>query len=106
MTAVQKGQVAGHAARALWNLTSKHAANQEAVREAGAVAPLVNLLDAPANGNVHLLPHASLFAVSCFVSMHASLPECRYLPACMAAPFTWGRSHATFCKSSEQCSAA
>ena len=39
--------MASHAARTLWNLTSKHAANQDAVRDAGAIPPLVQLLTAP-----------------------------------------------------------
>jgi hypothetical protein len=47
--------MAGHAARALWNLTSKHTANQDAVREAGAIPPLVDLLAAPNTIKVLLL---------------------------------------------------
>lgn len=35
----------GHAARALWNLTSRNVANQDAAREAGAVSYLVAMLD-------------------------------------------------------------
>lgn len=43
---LQGSIVPGHAARALWNLTSKHAANKDAAREAGAVPHLVSMLGA------------------------------------------------------------
>ena len=41
---LQGSTIPGHAARALWNLTSKNAANQDAAREAGAVPILVAML--------------------------------------------------------------
>ena len=41
---LQGNTVPGHAARALWNLTSKNTANQDAAREAGAVPLLVAML--------------------------------------------------------------
>ena len=41
---LQGSTVPGHAARALWNLTSKNAANQDAAKEAGAVPLLVAML--------------------------------------------------------------
>ena len=41
---LQGCSIPGHAARALWNLTSKNPANQEATREAGAVPRLVAML--------------------------------------------------------------
>ena len=37
--------VRGHAARALWNLTSKNETNKSAAREAGAISHLVAMLD-------------------------------------------------------------
>lgn len=43
---MQPALVAGHAARALWNLSSKHKGNQDAIRGAGAVQPLIDLLSA------------------------------------------------------------
>lgn len=43
---LQGSIVPGHAARALWNLTSKHAANKDAARVSGAVPRLVSMLGA------------------------------------------------------------
>lgn len=39
-----QGTVAAYAARAIWNLSLKHPANQDAAREAGAVTALVHML--------------------------------------------------------------
>ena len=51
---LQGSSVPGHAARALWNLTSKNPANQDATREAGAVPHLVAMLkDEPAKVRRH-----------------------------------------------------
>ena len=51
---LQGSSVPGHAARALWNLTSKNPANQDATREAGAVPHLVAMLkDEPAKVGHH-----------------------------------------------------
>ena len=58
-SAVQGSTVPGHAARALWNLTSKNAANQGAAREAGAVPLLVTMLStAPTQVSQHASPKA------------------------------------------------
>ncbi len=42
-----QGSVAAYAARAIWNMASKHSGNQDAAREAGAIPALVHMLYSP-----------------------------------------------------------
>ena len=51
----------GHAARALWNLTSKNETNKSAAREAGAIPLLVAMLD---HDTTKVLQRLSTFQLS------------------------------------------
>jgi hypothetical protein len=59
-----QGAVTAHAARAIWNVTPKRPAYQDAAREAGAIPALVKLLQDPetkarsAHTNQHNIPYS------------------------------------------------
>ena len=64
-------ELAGHAAGALWSLAANSAANQHAVREAGGIARLVQLLEV----TVPWQPEAARLAAGALRNLAADSPE-------------------------------
>lgn len=92
---MQRGPIAGHAARALWNTICRNAPNQDAAREAGAVPLLLGLLRSPLPTHVRPMhEQGASWTVShhkgCMVPLHAAL----------YASLAWGPdvcSHQLYC---------